>query len=157
MGNSVLLVLGLFFNLVALQDLGCLTGTVVRVTSQPPVQGCQGKPQEHNLPAVRFATLSWFPVTQTASPRAGFPEAFHTYRMSACTMLWEQGHPIGSHDKTSQLHTRSCGFLGLIEHTVRRQSLSYTTAQPSHWEISGFILRDTYFRVGYPVPEVSAW
>lgn len=28
------------------------------------------------------------------------------------------GHHTGSHDKNSQLHTRSCGFLGLILHVV---------------------------------------
>lgn len=72
MGSSVLFALGLFFSLVSLQNSGCLTGTVVRIPSQPPVQGHQCKPQEHNLPAMRCATPSWFPVPQAASTEQDF-------------------------------------------------------------------------------------
>lgn len=124
MGNSVLLVLRLFFSLVALQNSGCFmnrTGIVVSITSQPPVRGYKRKPNKHNLPAVRSAT----PPSQLLVPsytksvcRAGFPEAFHTCRTSACTMLQERGHHAGPHDKNSEMHTQSCGFLWFVLNMV---------------------------------------
>lgn len=157
MGNSVLLVLGLFFSLVALQNLGCLTGRVVRITSQPPVQGHQCKPrnttcQLWDLPLQQASC--WFPATQTPCAE----QHFLGLSIPAQHLLVQCS---GNRALTLVPMTHMVLWFCVVcpahgarwSNTARRQSLSYTTAQPNHWEVLSSILRGTYFIVGYSVPE----